>query len=49
MCSSIYRRKKLLGEVNAQDPWMEMVAMGPDISDAEIQDNLYPIMNHFID
>ena len=34
--------------MNAQDPWMEMVAMGPKISDSEIQDHLAPIMNHLI-
>ena len=31
--------------MNAQDPWMEMVAMGPEIYDAEIKYHLFPIMN----
>ena len=45
-CPVIYtEEQEALGEVNAQDPWMEMVALGPNISNAEIQDNLDPIMN----
>ena len=35
--------QEALGEVNRQDPWMEMIAMGPEILDAEIQYHLYPI------
>ena len=35
--------------MNAQDPWMEMVAMGPEISDNEVQDNSSPITNPSID
>ena len=35
--------------MNAQDTWMEMVYMGPEISDAEIQYHLAPIMNPSID
>ena len=35
--------------MNAQDPRMEMIAMGPEIFDAEIQDHLAPIMKSSID
>ena len=35
--------QEALGEVNRQDPWVEIIAMGPEILDAEIQDHLYPI------
>ena len=35
--------------MNAQDPWMEMVAMGTEVYDAVIQDHLYPFMKPLID
>ena len=34
--------------MNAQDPWMEMVAMGTEVYDAVIQDHLYPFMKPLI-
>ena len=44
MCSYINRKKKALGEVNSQGPWTEMLDMGPEISDAEIQYHSAPTM-----
>ena len=36
-------------EALGEYPCMEMVAMGPEIYDAEIRDHLSPIMNPVID
>ena len=49
-CAVLYTQaKEALGELNAQDPWMEIFAMGPDMSDDEIHDHLSPTMNPLVD